>query len=137
MGKLFLLLIIVIPALEIWVLILSGNTIGVPVTILLIILTGVLGAALAKKEGLNAIRTAQMQASQGQVPGGVLLDGICILVGGVVLLTPGFITDLLGFFLLIPQTRAVFKAFIQKIFQKMVKSGNFVYVSNNRWNRKP
>ncbi|MCE7793368.1 membrane protein FxsA [Salipaludibacillus sp. CUR1] len=137
MGKLFLLLLIVVPAMEIGVLILSGNTIGIPITILLIILTGVLGAALAKKEGLNAIRTAQLQASQGQVPSGVLLDGICILVGGVVLLTPGFITDALGFFLLIPQTRAVFKGFLQKIFKKAVQSGSFVYVSNNRWNRKP
>ncbi|SER89604.1 FxsA family protein [Salipaludibacillus aurantiacus] len=137
MGKLFLLLLIVVPAMEIGVLILSGNTLGIPVTILLIILTGVLGAALAKKEGLNAIRTAQLQASQGQVPSGVLLDGICILVGGVVLLTPGFITDALGFFLLIPQTRTVFKGFLQKIFQKAVQSGSFVYVSNNRWNRKP
>lgn len=137
MGKLFLLLIILVPTLEIWVLILSGNTIGVPLTIILIILTGVLGAALAKKEGLNAIRTAQMQASQGQVPGGVLLDGLCILVGGVVLLTPGFITDLLGFCLLIPQTRGIFKAFFQRIFQKIIKSGNFIYVSNNRGNRRP
>jgi UPF0716 protein FxsA len=136
MGKLFLLLLIIVPALEIWVLILSGNTFGVPITILLIILTGILGAALAKKEGLNAIRTAQMQASQGQMPSGVILDGICILVGGVVLLTPGFITDALGFFLLIPQTRAVFKGFLQRVFQKAVKSGNFIYVSHNRWGRK-
>ncbi|WP_416151478.1 FxsA family protein [Salipaludibacillus sp. HK11] len=136
MGKILLLLLIVVPALEVWVLILSGGWIGFPVTILLIILTGVLGAALAKKEGLNAIRTAQMQTSQGQVPGGILLDGICILVGGVVLLTPGFITDALGFFLLIPQTRAIFKGFLQKILQNAVKSGNFVYVSNNPGNRK-
>lgn len=137
MGKLLLLLLIVVPALEIGVLILSGNTIGVIPTILLIILTGILGAALAKKEGLNAIRTAQMQAAQGQVPGSVLLDGVCILVGGVVLLTPGFITDALGFLLLIPQTRAVFKGFLQKMFHHMVRNGSAVYVSNNRWNRRP
>jgi UPF0716 protein FxsA len=136
MGKILLLLLIVVPALEVWLLILSGGWIGFPVTILLIILTVVLGAALAKKEGLNAIRTAQMQTSQGQVPSGILLDGICILVGGVVLLTPGFITDAIGFFLLIPQTRAIFKGFLQKILQKIVKSGNFVYVSNNPDNRK-
>jgi len=137
MGKILLLLIIVVPALEIWVLIFSGNTIGVLPTILLIILTGVLGATLAKKEGLNAIRTAQMQASQGQVPGNVLLDGICILVGGLALLAPGFLTDALGFFLLIPQTRGIFKGFLQKIFQKLMKSGNFVYVSNDPRNKRP
>ncbi|MDQ0255047.1 UPF0716 protein FxsA [Evansella vedderi] len=133
MGKIFFLLIIIIPALEIWVLILSGNMIGVIPTILLIILTGVLGAALAKREGLNAIRTAQMQASQGMVPSGVLLDGICILVGGVVLLTPGFITDAAGFFLLIPQTRAIFKGFLQRVFERMIKNGNIMFYTNKRW----
>ncbi|ADU31465.1 FxsA family protein [Evansella cellulosilytica] len=133
MGRLFFLLIIIVPALEIWVLILSGNMIGVIPTILLIILTGVLGAALAKREGLNAIRTAQMQASQGMVPSSVLLDGICILVGAVVLLTPGFITDAIGFFLLLPLTRGVFKGFLQKMFQRMIRSGNIVFHSNKRW----
>lgn len=133
MGKIFFLLLIIVPALEIWVLILSGNTIGVIPTILLIILTGILGAALAKREGLNAIRTAQLQASQGMVPGSVMLDGICILVGGVVLLTPGFITDACGFFLLIPQTRAIFKGFLQRLFERMIKNGNVTFYTNRRW----
>ncbi|MCD8508663.1 MAG: membrane protein FxsA [Bacillus sp. (in: Bacteria)] len=133
MGKLFFLLIIIVPALEIWVLILSGNMIGVIPTILLIILTGILGAALAKREGLNAIRTAQLQASQGMVPGSVMLDGVCILVGGVVLLTPGFITDAFGFFLLIPQTRAIFKGFLQRLFERMIKNGNVTFYTNRRW----
>ncbi|SDZ54497.1 UPF0716 protein FxsA [Evansella caseinilytica] len=132
MGKLILLLLIIVPALEIWLLILSGNYIGVPATIVLIILTGVIGAALAKKEGLNALRTAQLQAAQGQVPGGVLLDGICILVGGVVLLTPGFITDAFGFFLLIPQTRAIVKAFLSRLFERMIRSGNIIFYNHRR-----
>ncbi|MFA9558720.1 FxsA family protein [Evansella sp. AB-rgal1] len=133
MGKIFFLLIVIIPALEIWVLIFSGNTIGVLPTIALIILTGILGAALAKREGINAIRSAQLQASQGQVPSGVILDGLCILVGGVVLLTPGFITDAFGFFLLIPQTRSIFKAFLQRIFEKMIRTGNVTFYTNRRW----
>ncbi|UTR11366.1 membrane protein FxsA [Evansella sp. LMS18] len=133
MGKILLLLLIVVPALEIAVLILAGNTFGILVTILLIILTGVLGAALAKKEGLNAIRTAQMQASQGQIPSGVILDGVCILVGAVLLLTPGFITDGVGFFLLIPQTRAILKGFLQRIFEKLINSGKVVFINNRRW----
>ncbi|PYZ97228.1 membrane protein FxsA [Alteribacter lacisalsi] len=132
MWKILLLLLIVVPALEIVVLVLSGNTIGIIPTILLIIATGILGAALAKREGLNAIRTAQMQTAQGQVPGGVLLDGICILIGGVVLLTPGFITDVFGFFLLIPQTRASFKAFLQRVFERSVRSGNVVFYRGGR-----
>ncbi|MBM7096466.1 MULTISPECIES: FxsA family protein [Alteribacter] len=133
MGKIFLLLLIVVPALEIGVLVLSGNTIGIIPTILLIIATGILGAALAKKEGLNAIRTAQMQSAQGQMPSGVLLDGICILVGGVVLLTPGFITDALGFFLLFPQTRAIFKGFLQRMFERSIRSGNVVFYRGRKF----
>ncbi|MDT8859417.1 membrane protein FxsA [Alkalihalobacillus sp. MEB130] len=129
MFRLLLLLIIIVPALEIAVLILSGNVLGVWPTILLIIATGVLGAWLAKKEGLQALRLAQLQTQQGQLPSGVLLDGICILVGGVVLLTPGFITDAIGFFLLIPATRTIAKAFLLKLFHHMIKNGNFVIMT--------
>ncbi|MBU8905158.1 FxsA family protein [Desertibacillus haloalkaliphilus] len=129
MGRILLLLIIIVPATEVGVLILSGNLIGIWPTVLLIILTGVLGAWLAKREGMQAIQLAQVQAQQGQIPSGMILDGICILIGGVVLLTPGFITDLFGFFLLVPQTRAIVKAFLQKLFEKMIKNGNFVFIT--------
>jgi UPF0716 protein FxsA len=129
MLKLLILLLIVVPALEIGVLVLSGNTIGIPWTILLVIFTGVLGAWLAKKEGINTIRLAQLQLQQGQIPSGVILDGLCILVGGVVLLTPGFITDALGFFLLIPTTRAIAKGFFQKIFNRMLQNGSIIFIN--------
>ncbi|MFC0557912.1 FxsA family protein [Halalkalibacter alkalisediminis] len=129
MFRILLLLIIVVPALEIAVLILAGNVIGVWQTIFLIIATGVLGAWLAKKEGLQAVRLAQLQTQQGQLPSGVLLDGICILIGGVVLLTPGFITDAIGFFLLVPQTRTYAKALLLKIFNNMIKNGNFIILN--------
>ncbi|MET3506011.1 FxsA family protein [Halalkalibacter oceani] len=132
MFRFLLLLIIVVPALEIAVLLLSGRTIGVWPTILLIIATGILGAWLAKREGLQTIRLAQMQAQQGQLPSGVMLDGICILIGGIALLAPGFITDAIGFFLLIPQTRTVAKALLLKIFHRLIKNGNFIIMSNRR-----
>ncbi len=122
-----MLLLIIVPALEIGLLVLSGNMIGVWPTILLIILTGILGAWLAKKEGLNTIRTAQLQMQNGEVPGGLVLDGICILVGGAVLLTPGFITDAVGFFLLIPYTRALIKALLERIFAKLIQNGSIIY----------
>lgn len=127
MGKWFVLLLIIVPAFEIGLLVLSGNTIGIWPTILLIILTGILGAWLAKKEGLNTIRTAQLQMQNGEVPGGLVLDGICILVGGAVLLTPGFITDAVGFFLLIPYTRGMIKALLQRIFAKLIQNGSVIY----------
>jgi UPF0716 protein FxsA len=133
--KILLLLLIVVPALEIAVILLSWNTFGIALTVLFIILTGILGAALARREGLQAIRKAQLKTSQGQVPGNELLDGVCILIGGVVLLTPGFISDALGFLLLIPATREIFKRLLQRIYEKMVYSGN-VYVISNQNGRK-
>lgn len=129
MLKIFILLLIIVPALEIGVLVLSGNTLGIPWTVLLVILTGVLGAWLAKKEGLHTIRLAQLQLQQGQIPSGVILDGLCILVGGVVLLTPGFITDAIGFFLLIPSTRVIAKGFLQKVFDRMLQNGSIIFIN--------
>ncbi|PTL39857.1 FxsA family protein [Alkalicoccus saliphilus] len=135
MKKLLILLLIVVPALEIAVILLSWNTIGLALTVLLIILTGLLGAWLARREGLQAIRRAQLKTSQGQVPGEEILDGVCILIGGVVLLTPGFITDALGFLLLIPATRQMFKKLLQRAYEKMVYSGN-VYIVDNQSGRR-
>ncbi|XJZ26459.1 FxsA family protein [Bacillota bacterium Lsc_1132] len=120
------LLIIFVPAADIGLLLFSGKTLGVFPTLFLIILTGVLGAYLAKKQGLETIRKAQEQLRSGQIPGDAVLDGICILVGGTLLLTPGFITDILGFLLLLPVTRRLFKrlmifSFRKKIEQKKIK----------------
>lgn len=126
--RLLLALIIIVPALEIGVLILSGKTFGIPITILLIILTGVIGAWLAKKQGLETLRRAQDQMSYGQVPGDAIIDGICILVGAVLLLTPGFITDLTGFFLLLPNTRQMIKPFIGKTIRRLIDRGQFTVI---------
>lgn len=117
MRYLFL-LIIVIPAAEIGLLLLSGKTIGVWPTLLLILLTGVIGTYLAKKEGIQTIRKAQEQLSHGQLPGDALLDGVCILVGGVLLITPGFITDITGFLMLFPPTRRICKFFMMKTLRR-------------------
>ncbi|MGD6967581.1 membrane protein FxsA [Rossellomorea vietnamensis] len=121
-----MLFLIVVPALEIGLLILSGQTFGVPATILMIIATGVLGAYLAKKQGLQAIRNVQEQIKFGQVPGDAIVDGLCVLVGGVVLLTPGFITDAIGFLLLFPQTRKMIKPFLLRLFRRWINNGNVI-----------
>jgi UPF0716 protein FxsA len=115
MFRILLAFIIIVPALEIGLLILSGKTFGLIPTILLIISTGVIGAWLAKNQGLRAIQQVQFQMSRGQMPGDVIIDGLCILVGGVLLLTPGFITDAIGFTLLVPTTRGWIKPFILKL----------------------
>ncbi|WP_108671264.1 FxsA family protein [Peribacillus acanthi] len=119
-----LLFLIIIPAGEIAILLTAGKTIGVFPTILLIIATGITGAYLAKQQGLEVIRQAQRQMQYGQMPENTIIDGICILVGGVLLLTPGFITDSIGFILLLPPTRAMIRPFIIRTFRNMINKGN-------------
>jgi UPF0716 protein FxsA len=121
-----LLLLIIIPALEIGLLVLSGQAIGLVPTVLLIITTGLLGAYLAKKQGIETIRKVQRDMQYGKLPGDAIMDGLCILVGGVVLLTPGFITDAIGFLLLLPVTRRMFKPFIYRLFKRWINNGNVI-----------
>jgi UPF0716 protein FxsA len=123
-----LLLLIIIPACEIGVLLFFGNLIGVWATIAIIILTGILGAYLAKRQGLETIRRAQMDMQYGRVPGEAIMDGVCILVGGVLLLTPGFITDATGFLMLFPQTRVLFKGLLKKGLKKWFDNGNITII---------
>lgn len=122
MRYLFL-LIIIIPAADIGLLLFFGKLIGLFPTIFLILFTGVVGAYLAKREGLQTIRKAQEQLRAGQIPGGAVLDGICILVGATLLITPGFITDILGFLMLFPPTRKIFKFYMKKSFKRRIQSG--------------
>ncbi|RFB17783.1 membrane protein FxsA [Bacillus sp. HNG] len=126
--RILLALIIVVPALEISVLIFSGKTLGIPFTLLLIILTGVIGAWLAKKQGLETIRRARQQMDYGQVPREAIMDGICILIGAVLLLTPGYISDLTGFLLLIPVTRNYLKPVIANWISRRINRGHFTVI---------
>ncbi|SFI82396.1 FxsA family protein [Thermoflavimicrobium dichotomicum] len=112
---------ILVPIIELWGLISVGQMIGTIPTILLVILTGVLGVYLAKREGFKTIRAAREQIYRGEPPGEAILDGACILVGGVMLLTPGFLTDITGFLLVFPYTRKVIKRLVVKWLQKKME----------------
>lgn len=122
--KYFFLFLVLVPAAEIGVLLYSGQTIGVWPTIAMIILTGFLGAYLAKQQGLETIRKTQEQLRRGMMPGDAILDGISVLVGGTLLLTPGFITDIMGILLLAPPTRKFFKVLMMKAFRNWIDKGN-------------
>lgn len=124
MFRWLFLLIIIVPALEIGIFVWAGNRIGAWWVIFLIILTGVLGAYLAKREGLQTLRVVQREMGYGRLPADQIFDGICILIGAVVLLTPGFITDTIGFLLLFPVTRAPLKLFLRRVVQSMLRNGN-------------
>ena len=107
-----------------------GREIGFWPTIFLVIVTGVLGASLARSQGMWIWLEIQHELSQGNMPADKLVDGLLILIGGIVLLTPGLLTDIFGFMLLIPITRNLFKSAIRKKFQDMADSGrtNFTMI---------
>ena len=98
-----------IPLVEIYLLIKLGQNFGAITSILLVIFTGILGAYLAKMEGLRTLFRLQETLREGGMPGEELLDALLIALAGLVLITPGFITDTVGFMLLIPFTRMLVK----------------------------
>jgi len=100
-----LIVVILLPLAEIFVLIESGRAIGVWPTVLLVVLTGIAGSWLMRHQGLTLLGRIQAELAAGQLPAGTLLDGALVLAGGLLLLTPGFCTDLAGFTMLVPTTR--------------------------------
>lgn len=119
-GKLFLAFTIV-PFVELYILFqLAGLT--SPLTALtIVILTGIVGAYIAKREGLSIFRQTQDQLGQGKLPKDTLIEGLCVLIGGILLLTPGILTDLFGFSLLFPITRVLYRESIKKHFKTKVQ----------------
>ena len=108
---LLVLLFIVMPIVEIYVIIQVGQAIGPLWTILLLIADSLIGARLLSWQGRGAWRRFQEALAAGKMPHNEILDGVMIVVGGTLLLTPGFITDAFGLFLLLPPTRAVLRRF--------------------------
>lgn len=104
MPYLFLLFVIM-PIVEIAVLIKVGGAIGGWTTIGIVILTAVVGTAMLRQQGLATLNKAQSRMQSGEMPAQQLLEGLLLLIGGVLLLTPGFITDFFGFCTLIPISR--------------------------------
>ncbi len=102
---LFAVLFFAVPIVEIYLLIQVGEVIGAFPTILLVISTAVLGGFLLRQQGLSTLARYQQSVAQGQLPATQLLEGVFLLVGGVLLMTPGFFTDALGLLCLLPWSR--------------------------------
>ena len=117
-----LLLFTVVPLVELFLLVKLGTVVGVGPTIGLVIFTGVLGAWLARQQGLGVLRRLRVELAEGRLPAGALIDGLLILVAGAVLLTPGLLTDALGFVLLVPPTRAVVRRIVAARFARRKES---------------
>ncbi|MDD2801490.1 MAG: FxsA family protein [Methylococcales bacterium] len=103
--QILFLCVLIIPFAEIYLLLLVGGIIGVLPTILLVVFTAVLGTYLLKQQGLATFKRFQESLAQGAIPAYEMVEGPIILVGGALLLTPGFFTDALGFACLIPNVR--------------------------------
>ena len=99
------LLFIIIPVIEIFLLIEVGSHIGAFWTVMLVIATAVIGVNLLRYQGLATLSRAQQNMSQGTMPAMEMMEGLCLAVGGALLITPGFMTDTIGFICLIPLTR--------------------------------
>ncbi len=113
-----------IPVIELYLLIQVGTIIGGLNTILLVIGTGFAGAWLARMEGMNTMFKVQQNLNQGLMPAEELIDALIILIAGLVLITPGLLTDFVGLMLLWPVTRNRFKRFLRKKFDELSARGD-------------
>lgn len=110
--RLFLLFTL-IPVIELALLVKVGSRIGVAPTIAVVLITGALGAWLARSQGLQALQRLQQALGAAQFPGEQIFDGVLILAGGLLLLTPGFLTDIVGLCALVPGTRHLLKRLVK------------------------
>ncbi|MDP6943218.1 MAG: FxsA family protein [Myxococcota bacterium] len=129
--KLFLLFTIV-PVLELMLLIEVGSYLGALPTIGICLATGFVGASLARSQGAGVLQRMQVTLQEGGLPARELLDGVLILMAGVVLLTPGFVTDAAGIILLLPPTRAVIRAVLFRWIQAKLAQGTWTVVQQGQ-----
>lgn len=109
----FLVIFIVIPLLELMVFAAIGDEIGLFNALFLALITAIIGGALVRKQGLETIVALQKASQAGKMPMSELFDGFCLVIAGATLITPGFITDTIGFLLLVPAIRGAIKSYIR------------------------
>lgn len=123
--RLFLVFTLV-PIVEIWLLIQVGRVIGPLPTVATLLIISLAGAWLARSQGFRAIVAIRDELAMGRLPAAHFLDGALILAGGVLLLTPGFFTDLAGLFFLFPFTRACLKGWLRSWLEQRLRQGSYV-----------
>ncbi|KAB0671975.1 FxsA family protein [Oryzomonas sagensis] len=123
--RLFLICTIV-PIIEVWLLILIGRVIGVLPTVATLLAVSLAGAWLARSQGFRVVVAIRDELAAGRLPGAPILDGALILAGGILLLIPGFFTDFIGLFFLIPATRTLLKRWLGIWLERRLRQGSFV-----------
>jgi UPF0716 protein FxsA len=116
---------LIFPIIELYLLIKIGGMIGALNTVLIILITASLGAYMAKSQGFRVLRQIQEATNQGRMPGNELLHGLFVLAGGFALITPGLLTDAIGFSMLIPQTREIYVKIAKEIIRKKLENGRW------------
>ena len=132
-----LILFLIIPIIEIYALLKVGDIIGAFPTIILVVLTAVIGAGLLRQQGLSTLARLQQNMGQGKLPAQEMIEGVLLAVGGALLMTPGFVTDTMGFLCLLPFSRKFIAQNIMKRSADKLKvgvsaqMGGFTYQSAN------
>src|SRR5688500_4586978 len=126
--KYFLMFIIAMPVVEIIVLLLSGNLIGFWPTLFLIVATGLIGAYLAKRQGMETWKKSQEQIRYGMMPGNEIIDVICIFIGAALLLSHALISDIMGLILVFPPTRNLLKPIVIRFIMNRMNKGKVTVI---------
>lgn len=133
----FLLIFILVPLLELVVLFKVGAQIGILWTILLILATAVIGVTLLRQQGMEVLMRAGQKMHEGSLPAKELAEGFMLAVAGAMLLTPGFLTDALGFSLLVPAVRSALVGSVVNLIRPKMQSGSFGQTSGNIYDQDP
>ena len=128
-----IILFIAMPIIELAVLIKVGQFLGVFNTLAIVIGTGLAGALLARSQGLRVLKNIQNKLNSGLLPGEHLFDGLFIFCGGLLLLTPGLITDSIGFIFLVPYSRNLIKKWLKKKFIDLINDGRVINFTSSRF----
>ncbi|MBT3192482.1 MAG: FxsA family protein [Verrucomicrobia bacterium] len=115
---------IVLPITELWLLFKVDEHLGLGATILIVVMTGFIGAWLARAQGLMVTMQIQRDLAEGRMPAPRLIDGMMILIAGALLITPGLLTDTVGFLLLVPAVRSIIRAWLRQKMEQKLKDGS-------------
>lgn len=124
MRKWLFLVIILVPVIEIYGFNLVASRIGGGNTFLLTIVTSAIGLLMMRFEGRKVLEDSRLRMNDGQVPGRSMVDGLCVFIGGILLVIPGFLTDIIGFTMVFPLTRPLYRFLILKWLERKMKNGN-------------
>jgi len=132
MLRIWPILFIVVPLVELYLIIEVGGLIGALWTVLLVVLTAIIGVSLLRIQGFNTLNRARQNMEMGTLPAMEMMEGMVLAVGGALLITPGFLTDTLGFLCLIPATR---RAMIRYLIRRSTMHGQGFYTHTTHYYR--